>query len=249
MSDDAKKKADAPAGAPAEKSAKKEEPKGAGDHGDAKRKGGGAKGLLAKTPVLLVGAMIVEAAVLLAGFKMLGGAPKPSAGAELAAAEEPAAAAGEHGAASSEHGVATKEEAPAAEHGSEAASEHGGSGSAAPSTKIDKKKSVELQVLKLRGYNKKSGRTLFYDVSIYAVTKSENKERVEGTIKEREALIKDRVRTIIAQSDPEKLGGGSLEPGLETLRRQVKYQLDEIVGEGMIDEVLVPECNPLPTVY
>ena len=69
---------------------------------------------------------------------------------------------------------------------------------------------------------------------------------MEDTIKEREALIKDRIRTIIAQSDPEKLGGGS-EPGLETLRRQVKYQLDEIVGEGMIDEVLVPRCIPFRT--
>jgi len=36
----------------------------------------------------------------------------------------------------------------------------------------------------------------------------------------------------------DKLGGGS-EPGLETLRRQVKYQLDEIMGEEMIDEVLI----------
>jgi flagellar basal body-associated protein FliL len=59
-------------------------------------------------------------------------------------------------------------------------------------------------------------------------------------------LIKDRVRTIIAQSDPDKLIGGA-EPGLETLRRQVKYQLDEIIGEGLIDEVLVPKCIPFRT--
>jgi len=37
-------------------------------------------------------------------------------------------------------------------------------------------------------------------------------ERVKQTLTDREALIKDRIRTIIAQSDPEKLGGGS-EPG------------------------------------
>ena len=41
----------------------------------------------------------------------------------------------------------------------------------------------------------------------------------------------------------EKLGGGS-EPGLETLRRQMKHQLDEIIGEGMIEEVLIPRCIP-----
>jgi flagellar basal body-associated protein FliL len=78
------------------------------------------------------------------------------------------------------------------------------------------------------------------------VTTADYEKRVRETIKEREALIKDRIRTIIAQSDPEKLGGGS-EPGLETLRRQVKHQLDEIVGEGMIEEVLVPRCIPFRT--
>jgi len=67
-------------------------------------------------------------------------------------------------------------------------------------------------------------------------------------ITDRDALIKDRLRTIIAESDPDKLGGGS-EPGLETLRRQIKFQLDEIVGDGMIDEVLVPRCMPFRTDY
>jgi flagellar basal body-associated protein FliL len=71
---------------------------------------------------------------------------------------------------------------------------------------------------------------------------------VKDTISSRDALIKDRIRTIIAQSDPDKLGGGS-EPGLETLRRQVKYQLDEIIGDGMVDEVLVPRCIPFRTDY
>ena len=79
-----------------------------------------------------------------------------------------------------------------------------------------------------------------------AVCKSEYEKQMKEALKEREGLIKDRVRTIIAQSDPEKLVGGS-EPGLETLRRQVKYQLDTIIGEGMIEEVLVPKCIPIRT--
>jgi flagellar basal body-associated protein FliL len=62
-------------------------------------------------------------------------------------------------------------------------------------------------------------------------------------IADRGALIQDRIRTIIAQSDPDKLGGGS-EPGLETLRRQVKFQLDDVLGSGLIQEVLVPKCIP-----
>lgn len=177
--------------------------------------------MLSKTPVLLGGVMIIEAIVLFAGMKFLGGSPKPAAGAEVAAAAE-------------EHGDG---------HG-EAAGEHGEKGAGVASTK----KSVEIEVLSFRAPNKLSGRTFLYDVSIFAVTKTSNEAAVKSAIGDRKNLITDRIRTIIAQTDPEKLGGGS-EPGLETLRRQVKYQLDQIVGEGLIDEVLVPRCIPFRTDY
>ena len=120
---------------------------------------------------------------------------------------------------------------------------HGGKGEGGTASRP---KTVELTVLDFKAPNKVSGRTFLYDVSIYMVVKAEYEKRAKDTLKEREALIKDRVRTIIAQSDPEKLAGGT-EPGLETLRRQVKYQLDMIVGEGIVDEVLVPKCIPIRT--
>jgi flagellar basal body-associated protein FliL len=181
----------------------------AADSKGSDKKGGG--GLLSKTPVLMGAIMLLEAVVLFAGFKFLGGGAKPAA----AATESPEAAEGGH------------------EGG------HGG-GEAKPK---DKKKTVELQLLEFRATNKVSGRTLLFDVNIFVVVKGEREESVKQTVTDRKALITDRVRTIIAQSDPEKLGGG-VEPGLETLRRQVKYQLDEIIGEGMIEEVLVPRCIP-----
>ena len=165
-----------------------------------------AGGMLTKTPVLLGGVMLLEAAVLFAGFKFFGGGPTPVDGAILAS--DPNAAAN----------------------------------SGSPD-KPNPKKRIELAVLDFKAPNKLTGRTFLYDVSIYLVTRDEHKDKVKQTISEREATIKDRIRTIIAQSDPDKLGGGS-EPGLETLRRQVKYQLDEIVGEGLIDEVLIPRCIP-----
>jgi flagellar basal body-associated protein FliL len=177
-------------------------------------KKGGAGGLLAKTPVMLGGVMLLEAAVLFAGFKFLGGGPGHAAGADIVSLDDE----GEAG---------------------------GGDGPGADGKKpAGKHKTAEVAVLEFKAQNKLSGRTFVYDVSIFVVTKSEFKAQVAETIKEREALIKDRVRTIIAQNDPEKLGGGS-EPGLETLRRQVKHQLDEIVGDGLIDEVLIPKCIPI----
>jgi flagellar basal body-associated protein FliL len=182
----------------------------------AAKKGGGIGGLLGKTPVMLGGVMILEAAVLFAGFKFLGGGPHAAAGADITTSET----ADGHGGKKDEHG---KEIA---------------SG--------PKRKTVEISVVDFKAPNKTSGRMYMYDVSIFAVTKADFEQQVKDTIKAREALIKDHIRTIIAQNDPEKLGGGS-EPGLETLRRQIKHQLDEIVGDGMIEEVLVPKCIPFRT--
>ena len=200
-------------------------PAGGAPAAPAGEKAAGKKGgLLAKTPVLLGGVMIIEAIVLFAGFKFIGGGgPKSAAGAEL---QDDAGRGDGHG---GEHGDG-----------------HGGGGGAGGAGA--NKKTVEVPVLDFRAQNKREGRLVLYDVQIFIITKSEHEQSVRDTIKAREALIKDRVRTIIAQNDPEKLGGGS-EPGLETLRRQVKYQLDEIVGEGMIDEVLVPRCIPFRTDY
>jgi len=212
MAEEAKKpekKAEAPAA-----------PAGGHDKKEAKEKGGG---LLSKMPVLLGGAMIIEAVVLFAGFKFLGSGAHPAAAAptELVTTEK-----GEgHG----EGGGEGKE-------GGEAKPAHKG-------------KTVEVDVLfpdpktpgSFKAPNKLTGRTYLYDVKIKAIVKTEFEERVKDSLSSNEGLIKDRIRTIIAQSDPEKLGGAK-EPGLETLRRQVKHQLDEVVGEGMIDEVIVPSC-------
>jgi hypothetical protein len=197
----------------------------AGAGGDAHGKGDKKKagGLLSKTPVLLGGVMLIEAAVLFAGFKMLGGsAPKIAPGAELSDGK------GEEG----------------GEEGGGHGEGHGGGGDKLK--KVDKRKTIEVQVLDFKAPNKVSGRTFLFEVSLVAEIKRENEEKVKAAIKDREALIKDRVRTIIAQADPEKLVGSS-EPGLETLRRQVKYQLDMIIGDGLIDEVLVPRCIPIRT--
>jgi len=196
----------------AEKAEKGERKAEAPAAGHEKAKAGG--GLLAKTPVLLGGAMLIEAVVLFAGFKFIGGGAKPAAGATVTLAD--------------------------------GKSEGGDKADGAASDKGDKK-TVEVQVLDFKAENKQSGRTFLYDLSIFVVAKSQFQEKVNSAIKAHDALIQDRVRTIIAESDPEKLGGS--EPGLETLRRQIKYQLDEIVGDGVIDEVLVPRCIPYAAGY
>ncbi len=177
----------------------------------------GAGGLMAKTPVLLGLVMVIEAAVLFAGFKFLGGGPKPASAVELAEKEG--------------GGDEPKLDA------------HGNPIPGSEKKKVDKDHAVELNVVDFKAPNTQNGRRYLYDVSVYVSVKAEFETKVKDRIKDRDALIKDRMRTIIGQMDPEKLGGGS-EPGLETLRRQVKSQLEIIIGDGMIDEVLVPRCIP-----
>ena len=222
---------------------KKDEAPADKGHGEKGKEGEGkaAKaGMLSKTPVLLGVAMVLEAVVLFAGFKFLGGSPK-TAGAEVAAVDGHGDAEG-HDAKAAEGHEEKKTDDHADAHGEKAADGH----DAAPHTgKVDKKKRVELAVVDFRAPNKQGGRMFLYDVTICVQIRADAEEKTKTILTERSGLIKDRVRTIIAQSDPEKLGGGS-EPGLETLRRQIKYQLDEIVGEGIIDEVLVPRCIPFP---
>jgi flagellar basal body-associated protein FliL len=219
MAEKADKKADAAAAAAAPAAASAGGAPAGGGHGAAKKGGaGGIAGLLSKTPVMLGAVMILEAVVLFAGFKFLGAGPK-TAGADILTEE-------------------TAGEVKKDEHGNPIPGSGGGSHAKGATT--------EIQVLDFKAQNKQTGRTFLYDVSVFVVVKSEFSEKVKDTIKSREALIKDRVRTIIAQNDPEKLGGGS-EPGLETLRRQVKHQLDEVIGDGLVEEVLIPRCIPFRT--
>jgi flagellar basal body-associated protein FliL len=223
----------------AEKADKKEPSaeRGHADKAGGKDAGAGAAakggGLLSKTPVVLGIAMLIEAIVLFAGFKFLGGGAKQAAGADLSTTTDT---------------HADSADAHADSKSDSHADTHDSGGSAKSAAKADKKKRVELGVVDFRAPNKQSGRTFLYDVTIFISVRADAEEKTKSILNDRAALIKDRVRTIIAQSDPEKLGGGS-EPGLETLRRQVKYQLDEIIGDGVIDEVLVPRCIPFPVNY
>lgn len=197
MAEKAEKKAEAAAPAAAA-------PEAAGGHADAKKAKGG---LLTKLPVLLGGVMLIEGAVLFAGFKMFGAKPASADAAALAT-----------------------------------------DGPGAPGDKGTgkKAKTVELPVGDYKVLNRANGGTFVYDISIYVAVKADNQQKVTDSFNDAKALIEDRIRTIIAESDPDKLGGGS-EPGLETLRRQIKYQLDRIVGDGIIDEVLIPRCLPFRT--
>ena len=104
-------------------------------------------------------------------------------------------------------------------------------------------KDVEIQLLDTHLPNRlhSSGCLYIYDLQVVTTTEEKNKKTLTDLIAERKASIHDRIRTIIASADPKALG----EPGLETLRRQIQYQLEEAVGKELIKEVLIPKCTPM----
>jgi flagellar basal body-associated protein FliL len=51
---------------------------------------------------------------------------------------------------------------------------------------------------------------------------------------------------VIRSSEPQDLQ----EDGLETLRRQIRHELSQVVGdEKMIEEILIPKCTPFKVDY
>ncbi len=110
----------------------------------------------------------------------------------------------------------------------------------APATQAER--DVEVKLIAEPLPNMQSGKLWTYDVQVVAKVAEKNKEKVASLYAEREAEIRDRVRTIVASAKPEALG----EPGLETIRRQIAYQLDQEIGKDLIKQVLIPKCNPQP---
>ncbi|MEM1011344.1 MAG: hypothetical protein AAGI46_03880 [Planctomycetota bacterium] len=177
--------------------------------GDETAKKGGIKGLLTKLPVIVGGAMTIEAVILFAVLKGMGGGPADAEAGEILLDE--------HG-----HPIEVHVD--------------------------DHTALVEVPVDSFRAQNQLDGRTYLYDVDITVLVKPDVAEEVQATLAASTSLVRDRMTRIVRSIDPQKLNG-SAEPGLETLRRQVKYQLDLIVGDGLIEEVLVPRCIPYRTSY
>jgi flagellar basal body-associated protein FliL len=119
---------------------------------------------------------------------------------------------------------------------------HGSEGEAATSVTTD----AELQVAKLKAPNMKSGRLFLYDIEVYAKTKKEKADTLKKMLEGYKATIEDRLSRVVRSAEPQDLQ----EDGLETIRRQVKHELGQIVGdEKMVEEILIPKCTPFKVDY
>ncbi len=99
---------------------------------------------------------------------------------------------------------------------------------------------MEVKVADLVAFNTKTGRAYVYQISVYADVETKHMESLRDVLEFRENTIEDRLSQVVRGCDPKYLE----EPGLETIRRQFKRVMDDIVGsELMINEILLPQFS------
>lgn len=104
--------------------------------------------------------------------------------------------------------------------------------------------SKELEVAHVRVQNANGARTILYSVTITARVRRENEAMVQEFLDNRKATLNDAISRIIRSTDEKHLA----EPGLETLKRQVRFELSNLIGDDtIIEQILIPEFTPLPT--
>jgi len=103
--------------------------------------------------------------------------------------------------------------------------------------------SLELPVASVRVPNSNGARTMLYSVKVVARANQKDKDKVEEFLKKRKSTIEDTIGRVIRSAEEKHLA----EPGLETLKRQVRFEINALAGdEHMIEQILIPECMPLP---
>jgi len=105
---------------------------------------------------------------------------------------------------------------------------------------------TEMLVVKFKAPNMKSGKTFLYDMEVYVRVKNDKLEQLKNVLETYKATIEDRLNRVVRSAEPEDLR----EDGLQTLRRQIKHELGQIIGdEKIIEEVLIPRCTPFRVGY
>lgn len=96
---------------------------------------------------------------------------------------------------------------------------------------------VEMVIADLEAPHIKTGKAFIYDIRIAVRIRPEGKEAVEKLLASHKEMLMDRLNRIIRAAEPAQLE----EDGLEVIRRQMKYELDQALGdETIIEEVLLP---------
>jgi len=65
----------------------------------------------------------------------------------------------------------------------------------------------------------------------------ENQPKLKELVTTHQTEIKDTIRTLVSSAQPDHLQ----DPQKEVIKREIKTGMEEIIGEGLIDEILLPD--------
>lgn len=107
--------------------------------------------------------------------------------------------------------------------------------------------SKEIEIAKVRVQNTNGARPMLYSVTIEVKIPTDKESLItEDFLKNRKASVTDAISRIIRSADGKHLS----EPGLETLKRKIRFELGSLLGdEKVIEDVLIPEFTPMPMGY
>lgn len=95
----------------------------------------------------------------------------------------------------------------------------------------------EIVIAEFRAMNDRSGHTIVYDLKVYGRVAGGNIDKVQKLLETKKATVEDRFAKVIRAAEPQYFK----EAGLETLRRQIKHELDGLTGDPqLVQEVLIP---------
>ncbi len=102
---------------------------------------------------------------------------------------------------------------------------------------------VEIELPEVNAFNKREGRLYLYNLTVTLRVKKENAEEVRKIVEVRKSTILDRFNIVVRSAETKQLN----EPGLDTIRRQFRFELDRLLGDDqLIQEVLIPRFFQSP---
>ncbi len=94
---------------------------------------------------------------------------------------------------------------------------------------------TEVELCEVDAFNRKEGKLHVYSMKLSAMVAAEDAESVAAFVEARAASISDRVQLVIRSADPQHLN----DPSLEMVKRQIKQELNNLIGKELIEELLV----------
>jgi flagellar basal body-associated protein FliL len=103
---------------------------------------------------------------------------------------------------------------------------------------VDAQPTAEVEITECRPNNTMTGKLLTFKLRVSALVSRPQQEQVAALIASNAARITDRINYVVRSAEPHHLN----EPGLETIKRRFKHEIDGILGDAeLIKEILIPE--------